>query len=134
MTGSLEALGTTGRNLDPQVAALNAQLEALQELNKSQGRVGEVLIDTSADMTAGLLAIDAALAKREEQTNRAVEDQKDLARVQITELKTVVDNQKAQLTQQAAIAAALTEELSDLNERVQRLLDNADLAQAAPIV
>jgi hypothetical protein len=132
VTGALENLGETGIGLDPQLDALNNQLEALRELNSNQSDVGEILIDTSADMTAGLLAIDAALARREEQANQSVEDQKELARAQISELKTVVDNQKAQLTQQAAIAAALTEELEALNARVQRLLNNDDLTMAAP--
>jgi hypothetical protein len=132
VTNALESLGETGAGLDPQVAALNAQLEALRELNSKQSEVGEILIDTSADMTAGLLAIDAALAAREEKNAKAIEEQKELAQSQIDELRNVVQGQKDQIEQQVVIYNGLKLQLETLNEHVDKLLTNADLIMAAP--
>lgn len=129
VTASLDALGATGAAVDPQVQALQQQLEALQLLNEQQTQIADAVVDSSADTVAGLTevrqAVEALIGANEEPLARQIE----LARQQIEQLSAVVDNQRAQIVQQAAIAQSLTEQLERLNEN---LADDSLLAGAAP--
>lgn len=129
VTRSLDALGAAGAAADPQVAALQDQLDALQALNQTQQDVADAVVDTSADTVAGLLqvreAVEALIGANEEPIARQLE----LARQQIEQLAAVVDNQRAQIVQQAAIAEQLTQQLERLNDSLD---DQSLLAGAAP--
>jgi tape measure domain-containing protein len=88
--------------------------------------------DIFSQVTTQLDAVGAGSADPQVQAVRRTEAQIELAKTQVIELQNVV---KAQADTNAALAAgnrALAEELAALNERVQRLLDNAQLAANAP--
>lgn len=114
VTSALDEFGATGANVDPQLAALNAQLEALQALNDRQADFAAAVIDTSAEEVAALSALDEALAKREEAAQRAIAEQTDLAREQIEQIKLTNEELRAQIAQQAAMQAELLAELDRL--------------------
>jgi len=128
VTGSLDALGATGVNADPQIQQLNAQLDSLTALNDLQTTV----VDTSADEVAALTRVYDLLGTRETETKAAVDAQTALAQQQIDNLKTLVEGQEAQLRQQAAIAAALTEQLKQLNATTAAELANSTLLSNNP--
>ncbi|MBK8527860.1 MAG: phage tail length tape measure family protein [Rubrivivax sp.] len=111
VTGSLDALGAAGANVDPQITAL----QALQAEVANNG--GEQL--------SALLAIDSALSSREASNQQAIDKQIDLATKQITEAKATNDILKAQIAQMAAAVKALTDRLDRIGDNTQAIVDTS---------
>lgn len=83
-------------------------------------------------VTTQLNTLGAGSADPQIEAIRRTEEQIELAKSQVTELQNVVN---AQADTNAALAAgnrSLADQLAALNERVQRLLDNAQLAVTEP--
>jgi hypothetical protein len=127
VTGALDSLGGTAGS-DQSLITLQSQLEALEKLNNST----QVEIDTSAQelqeltnlaSAVGLVQVDLA----SQRTNAEA-----LAREQIDELRTVVEQQKAQIAQQAEIARQLLEQLKKLNETTEQGVNADELEAARP--
>jgi tape measure domain-containing protein len=105
VTTDLDALGA--ESVDPQVQAIREQVVQLESVRSS-------VVDLST--TSG---------------NRA-DTQAELARAQIVELRNVVEAQSGTNAALTAGHRALWDQLADLNVRVQRLLDNAQLSAVSP--
>lgn len=127
-----DKLGLAGAAVDPQIAALESQITQLQALNEAQNRIESSVINTGAEQAEALRAIDEALASREEAMAKAIAEQTQLAKDQITELRAAVEALRAQITQGAATEASLRAQLEELNDKLQQQLDNASLEAAAP--
>ena len=111
VTGSLDALGLNGADVDPQIAAL----QALQETVSGNG----------AEQLAVLLSVDAALAGREAANQKAIDAQIELANKQIKEAKDTNEILKTQITQLAAVAKALTDRLDRIGDNTQAIVDTS---------
>lgn len=132
VVGSLDSLGLSAADADPQIAALETQIAALEALNASQGELKSTYIDTSANEVAALTELDNALALVETGQKAGIEKQIELAQQQITTLTELAEDQKAQLVQQAAIAQGLNDRLDELNGNVSRLVQNSNETVNAP--
>ena len=103
----------------------------LQEARKFFGS-SAAYADIFSQVTGQLDAVGAGSVDPQIQAIRRAEAQIELAKSQVTELQNVV---RAQADTNAALAIgnrALADQLAALNERVQRLLDNAQLETNAP--
>lgn len=132
VVGSLDSLGLSAADADPQIAALQSQLAQLEALNATQFELKSTYIDTSANEVAALTELDNALALVEANQAVGVEKQIELAQQQITTLTELAEDQKAQLAQQAAIAQGLNDRLDELNGNVSRLVQNSNETVNAP--
>lgn len=126
--GELDALGVAGANVDPQIAALELQAQKLEALNATTTQV----VDTSQQELDALIAIDAALALRENSNVEAINKQTALAEQQIAESKLQTEVLRAQIEQQAAIVESLEAKLQEVIDIAQAQLDNTTLEAARP--
>jgi uncharacterized tellurite resistance protein B-like protein len=124
VTSALE--GLSGTNVDPQIAALQGQLDAI-------GQLSQVTQETSAEEVAALRAIDEALAVRESANAEAINRQTAIAQEQIKVLRDeVIPELRAQLVQAAARHAEVTRLLDQIAANTGDLVDEAELAGGAP--
>lgn len=132
VVGSLDSLGLSAADADPQIAALQSQLAQLEALNATQFELKSTYIDTSANEVAALTELDNALALVEASQTKDVDRQIEQAKLQIKSLEAVALNQETQLKQQADIATGLNKRLDDLNSSVSRLVQNSNETVNAP--
>lgn len=132
VVGSLDSLGLSAADADPQIAALQSQLAQLEALNATQFELKSTYIDTSANEVAALTELDNALALVEANQAVGVEKQIELAQQQIITLTELAADNKAQLAQQAAISQGLNDRLDELNGNVSRLVQNSNETVNAP--
>jgi uncharacterized protein YukE len=125
---TLDEIGTQGANVDPQVIALEAQLEELQNLNEGQDKV----VDANTDVYDAFIRLDNALAQREDFNKRAIDEQIALARWQIDGQIAANEKLDAQIRQAAATYEGLIAKLDELNANLDTLAENADLVGARP--
>lgn len=125
VTGALDALGLTATQADPQIAALESQIETLKNFT-------EVVIDTSAEEVAGLTAVRDALDVRITENTEAIRLQTELARQEIE--NRIADRDRIALDIQQRIDAAnrLQEKIDNIDLNLGKLLGNAELVGAAP--
>ena len=133
VTASLDALGATGANLDPQLAALNDQLKQLQDLNNASTDLQQTVVDTSADEVAAYTAIDAAVAAREVTNQGKIDSQIQLAKDQIAAIKQTAEEQRQVLQTQSLVIGQLNAEIDRLNNNFERFLNNDELKTAIPV-
>lgn len=133
VTASLDALGATGANLDPQLAALNDQLKQLQDLNNASTDLQQTVVDTSADEVAAYTAIDAAVAAREVTNQGKIDSQIQLAKDQIAAIKQTAEEQRQVLATQSLVIGQLNAEIDRLNNNFERFLNNDELKTAIPV-
>jgi phage-related minor tail protein len=127
VTGSLDALAGTAPT-DPQIAGLQAQADALADLNATQAKQ----IEANAGLVAALEALDSSLALRESDKQKEIDARAKEVADQIKVQKDTNDLLAAQIRQAADGYGRLEEELMLLNGKVARLVGNADLAVAEP--
>jgi hypothetical protein len=125
---TLDEIGAQGANVDPQIIALESQLEELQKLNDAQ----EEVVDTTADVYEAFIQLDNALAQREDENKKAIDEQIALARWQIDGQIAANEKLDAQIRQAAATYEGLIAKLDELNANLDTLAENADLVGARP--
>jgi chromosome segregation ATPase len=127
VTGSLDALAGTAPT-DPQIAGLQAQADALADLNATQAKQ----IEANAGLAAALEALDSSLALRESDKQKEIDARAKEVADQIAAQKDANLLLQAQIEQAREGYGRLQEELMTLNGQVARLVGNADLAVAEP--
>lgn len=127
VTGSLDALAGTAPT-DPQIAALQAQADALADLNVTQARQ----VEANVGLVAALEALDTSLALRESDRQKEIDNTAQQVAEQIATQKEANLLLQAQILQAREGYGRLEEELMALNGKVARLVGNADLAVAEP--
>ena len=132
VTAALDALGLDAVNADPQIAALEAQIAALEALNAKQSELVDAVIETSAAEVAGLTAIDTALALREDANATRIDTQIQLARDQITELQGAKEELGRQLLVAQEDHEELMEEMRKITEKLTALESRAATAEGVP--
>ena len=132
--GTLSSVGAAGAAVDPQIAALQGQLDQLAALNAAQDKLRSTIEDTSAADLVALQAVEAAVVQREAADQVRIDETKVLAQQQIDALREVVDGQAAQLTQAAEGYRLLEQQLQALNDKTDALLNNTSASLNAPPV
>lgn len=116
VTSALDSLGLTGQDADPQLAALQSQLTALEALQQSQLEEQ----NTAGEELSALQSIDAALLRREQSLESLIVEQTSAAREQIEALRDIVNEQRAQIAQAAEATRRLETQLEELNDTSRR--------------
>lgn len=114
VTASLDAVGVA--NVDPQVAALEAQLATLSSIDS-----------TAAAELAGLHSIDAGLARRDNDLQAGIAEWTARAERQIAEQHATNAHLRAQLQQAADRHDELQRQLQRIEESLSTLADNSTL-------
>ena len=129
VTAAIESLGTKPVT---DIGLMQAQLTTLESMSDSSVELKQAFIDTADQQITALGRISTILSTREDGLKEQAARQEQAARDQIALLQQTVDNQAAQIRQQAAGLAALTEQLARLNGGVNTLVSQANLQMAAP--
>lgn len=130
--------GTDAGVLQQQLAADNAQLEAIKDqlaVLKSQETASVELktavVDTSAEEIAALQAIGAQWSGATEYLNKSAADQQAAIQGQIAALNAVAANQQAQIVQAGAAYTKLLAELDAVNAKLERIQTSSTLEATA---
>ena len=130
--GTLSGVGAAGEAVDPQIAALQGQLDQLAALNAAQDKLRTTIEDTSAADLVALQAVQDAVIQREAADQARIDETKVLAQQQIDTLREVVEGQAAQLTQAAEGYRLLQEQLQALNDKTDALVNNSSAVLNQP--
>lgn len=129
VTSAIESLGAKPVT---DIAIMQAQLSTLESMSDSSVELKQAFIDTADQQITALSRISTLLYTREDGLKEQADRQEQAARDQIALLQQTVDNQAAQIRQQAAGLTALTDQLARLNGGVNTLVSQANLQMAAP--
>ena len=129
---TLSGVGAAGEAVDPQIAALQGQLDQLAALNAAQDKLRTTIEDTSAADLVALQAVQDAVIQREAADQARIDETKVLAQQQIDTLREVVEGQAAQLTQAAEGYRLLQEQLQALNDKTDALVNNSSAVLNQP--
>ena len=119
--GALSGFGTT-EAIDPQMAMLEKQLTALDNLNVST-------VDLKEQQAIDLEKVSTILSGLQEENRAKQEELVQALKDQITELKAVQDNQIAQIKQQLAIRDETNARLDDAKSKLSDMRDSLKLLE-----
>ncbi|GGY68080.1 hypothetical protein GCM10007387_57830 [Pseudoduganella albidiflava] len=118
---SIDAVATA--DYDPQLDALNDQLEVLHTVDASVKLSSELTVDAMG-------RLDAGLAEREARQQETVNKQLALAQAQIEQQKQIVAKLEAQIAQASAVATTTLAKMDDANAKLAQIVNSARMEEA----
>jgi hypothetical protein len=129
---SLQQLGLDGQKVDPQIAALQVQIDKMSAINAALDALNTTTVDTSAAEVAALETLDTAIAARQEADAAAIAEQTKIAQEQLKTLTKQQETLELQIKQQAKIYTDLIAALTALNDNFDAIKKEAFMASAKP--
>ena len=129
VTGELDQFGATPVT---DLTLLQEQLTALENITAASLELQTVVTDTTDLQIHGLENINLALGRREEEARTEAADNKKAVQEQIVALNAIVENQAAQIRQQAAVYEGLMQRLDAATKSLESLDNTSKQTAAAP--
>lgn len=129
VTGELDQFGATPVT---DLTLLQEQLTALENITAASLELQTVVTDTTDLQIHGLENIHLALGRREEEARTEAADNKKAVQEQIVALNAIVENQAAQIRQQAAVYEGLMQRLDAATKSLESLDNTSKQTAAAP--
>ena len=129
VTGELDQFGATPVT---DLTLLQEQLTALENITAASLELQTVVTDTTDLQIHGLENIHLALRRREEEARTEAADNKKAVQEQIVALNAIVENQAAQIRQQAAVYEGLMQRLDAATKSLESLDNTSKQTAAAP--
>lgn len=140
VTGALDSLGLASARPEDQISLLReqittaeTQIERLKVIEDQQIELRKATIDTSAAEIEALRAIDSAAAAAQAYLLTEIQKQRSDLADHLETLQTIVDQQQAQIAQQAAIQAALQEQLDGIRSNTGATAAAVAASRSAPV-
>lgn len=140
VTGALDSLGLASARPEDQISLLReqittaeTQIERLKIIEDQQIELRKATIDTSAAEIEALRAIDSAAAAAQAYLLTEIQKQRSDLADHLETLQTIVDQQQAQIAQQAAIQAALQEQLDGIRSNTGATAAAVAASRSAPV-
>ena len=129
---SLNQLGLDAQNVDPQIAALQVQIDKMSAINAALDALDATTVSTSKEEVLALQALDTAIAARQEADAAAIAEQTQIAKEQLVVLEEQQKTLKEQILQQGKIYTDLIASLNKLNDNFEKAQKNANMEAAKP--